>query len=204
MMGLYEKYLLPKLINLVMKSPDFYKLRQQLIPMASGKVIEIGIGSGLNLPFYSPDVQVTGVDPSLELQEYAVEVARESNMAVDFIARGCEEIPVPDNQFDTAVITWTLCSVPDPSLALAEVRRVLKPEGRLIFSEHGLSPHAPVARWQKRINPVWRKIGGGCNLDRKTDELIEQNGFKFSDLTEGYVGSPKFATYTYRGTARLA
>lgn len=203
-MGIYEKYFLPKLINLAMKSPEFHKVRGQLVPLASGKVIEVGIGSGMNLPFYQPGVEVTGVDPSLELQQYALEVARESKLNVEFLTQGCEDLPLPDNHFDSAVITWTLCSIPDPHEALAEVRRVLKPNGQLIFSEHGLSPEPNVARWQGRINPVWRKIGGGCNLNRKINVLLEDGGFKFADFTEGYLRGPKFAAYTYRGIARPA
>lgn len=200
-MGIYAKYFLPKLINCAMKSPAMTKIRREIIPTASGKVIEIGIGSGLNLPWYNKDVQVTGVDPSEELQEYAREMARDSGINVDFITGSSEEIPLPDNQFDTAVITWTLCTIPDPERALAEVRRLLKPEGQLIFSEHGLSPEPGVAKWQNRINPVWRRIGGGCNLNRKTDNLIEQGGFQLKNLSTGYIEGPKFATYTYRGMA---
>jgi ubiquinone/menaquinone biosynthesis C-methylase UbiE len=197
-MGFYAKYLLPRLINSAMKSPELNKIRGQLVPLASGSIIEIGIGSGLNLPYYEKGARI---DPSRELQRYAVETARECDVNVEFLAQSGEEIPTPDNEFDTAVVTWTLCTIPDPRRTLAELRRVLKPGGRLIFAEHGLSPERRVARWQSRLNPVWRKIGGGCNLDRKTDELIVSSGFRLSDLSEGYLPGPKFAAYMYRGVA---
>ncbi|MBD3647572.1 MAG: class I SAM-dependent methyltransferase [Pseudomonadales bacterium] len=200
-MGLYNKYILPRIINTAMKSREMEKIRRQLIPMASGKVIEAGIGSGLNLPFYNSETEVLGIDPSEELQEYAREVARETGTRVEFLAQTSEEIPVPDNEFDTAVVTWSLCTIPEPERTLAELRRVLKPGGQLIFAEHGRSPEPGVSRWQDRINPVWRVIGGGCNLNREPGALIEQAGFQFTDKSEGYIPGPKFATWTVRGRA---
>ncbi len=203
-MGIYEKYFLPRLINVAMKSPEIERLRRQLIPMASGRIVEVGIGSGLNLPFYPKEAHVTGIDPSQELQQYAADVARECGAEVEFLIQGGEQIPADDNAFDTAVVTWTLCTIADPATALSEIRRVLKPAGHLIFAEHGLSPEPRVARWQGRINPVWRKLGGGCNLDRKTDALIRDGGFEFKDFSAGYIRGPKFASYMYRGIARPA
>ena len=203
-MGFYERYLLPKLLNLAMQAPAMTRLRSQLIPQAHGRVLELGIGSGLNLPFYDKDVQVIGVDPSLELQVYAREIAKDQNLDVSFVAESAERLPFEDNYFDSAVITWTLCTIQDPAAALREVRRTLKPSGKLIFSEHGRSPDAAVARWQNRINPVWKKIGGGCNLNRRPDVTMTQTGFTFADLTEGYIKGPKWATYTYHGVATLA
>ncbi len=202
-MGFYEKYLLPKILNAVMKAPELTNLRAQLVPQAEGNVLEVGIGSGLNLPYYSSDVKVTGIDPSTELQVYAREVAERSGVEVDFLSRSGEDIPCEDNYFDSAVITWTLCTIANPARALEEIRRVLKPSGKMIFAEHGLSPDAGVARWQSRINPVWKVIAGGCNLNRKIDELIGQAGFRFDSLAEGYIPGPKFATYNYRGVARV-
>ncbi len=203
-MGLYEKYLLPKLLNLAMKSPDMTRLRSQLVPEAKGRVLELGIGSGLNLPFYGKDVHVTGVDPSLELQAYAKEVALESEVDVEFVAESAEALHFDDNSFDSAVITWTLCTIPDPDAALAEVRRVLKPGGRLIFAEHGKSPDADVEKWQHRINPVWRALAGGCHLNRQPDQNLLESGFNFEHLDEGYIPGPRWATYNYRGIARVA
>ena len=202
-MGFYEKYLLPKILNSVMKAPELTSLRAQLVPEATGNVLEVGIGSGLNLPYYTGDVKVTGIDPSTELQVYAREVAERSGVEVDFLSLSGEDIPCEDNTFDSAVITWTLCTIPNPASALAEIRRVLKPSGKMIFAEHGLSPDASVARWQSRINPVWKVIGGGCNLNRNIDEMISQAGFTFEALETGYIPGPKFATYNYRGVAKV-
>ena len=204
MVGFYDKYFLPKILNLAMKAPEMTRLRRQLVPLATGKVLEIGIGSGLNLPFYNKGVQVTGVDPSLELQAYAREVARESQVDIEFLGVGAEAIPLPDKSFDTVVITWSLCTIPDPDAALREVRRLLKPGGQLLFAEHGQSPEAHIAKWQRRINPTWNKIAGGCHLNRRPDQVILANGFNFADMTAGYIPGPKIATYSYRGIATLA
>jgi ubiquinone/menaquinone biosynthesis C-methylase UbiE len=203
-MGLYEKYLLPKILNAVMKSPDLAHIRSQVVPKASGHVLEVGIGSGLNLPFYEKSVKVTGLDPSTELQVYAREVAKESGLDVEFIGQSGEEIPSEDNYFDSVVITWTLCTIPDPVRALGEIRRVLKPGGKMIFAEHGHSPDLDVSRWQARVNPLWRMLAGGCNLNRKMDDLIISSGFNFDSLAEGYIPGPKFATYNFRGVASIA
>ncbi|MFT4719452.1 MAG: ubiquinone/menaquinone biosynthesis C-methylase UbiE [Candidatus Azotimanducaceae bacterium] len=202
--GFYDKYLLPKLLNVVMKAPEMTRLRHQLVPLATGKVLEVGMGSGLNLPFYTPGVQVTGVDPSLELLAYAREIATGAPLDVEFLAVGAEDIPLPDNSFDSAVITWTLCTIPDPDAALREVRRLLKPGGKLIFAEHGASPEPHIANWQRRINPTWKTLAGGCHLDRRPDRAMVTNGFDLDDMQEGYIPGPKFATYSYRGVASIA
>ncbi len=178
-MGIYEKYFLPKLLNAVMKSPDLAALRRQWVPQAEGRVLEVGIGSGLNLPFYSPGVSVYGVDPSAELQVYAREVAQEANLNVEFVTQGCEDLPFGNDYFDSAVVTWTFCTIPDPISAIHEIRRVLKPGGKMIFVEHGKAKEAAVAKWQNRINPVWKHIAGGCNLNRTPDIALLENGFKF-------------------------
>jgi ubiquinone/menaquinone biosynthesis C-methylase UbiE len=201
---LYDKYLLPKLLNLAMKAPEMTRLRRELVPLATGRVLEIGVGSGLNLPFYAQQVHVTGVDPSLELQAYAREIAQDAKLAVEFLAVSAEAIPLADNIFDTAVITWSLCTIPDPDAALREVRRLLKPAGKLIFIEHGESPEANIATWQRRINPTWNKLAGGCHLNRRPDTAMLANGFKFAEMTKGYIPGPKIATYSYRGIATIA
>lgn len=203
-MGLYEKYLLPRLLNMAMKSPEFARLRRELVPEATGRVLELGIGSGLNLPFYQRGVQVTGIDPSLELQNYAREVALTHSVDVEFVSQSAEILPFEDASFDSAVVTWTLCSIGDPLSALNEVRRVLKRGGKLIFAEHGRSPEPKVAKWQDSLNPVWRKIGGGCNLNRRPDQSIRETGFRLDALEAGYLQGPKFAAYNYRGIANLA
>ncbi len=203
-MGFYDQYLLPRLLNLAMKAPEMTRLRRQLVPLASGRVLEIGVGSGLNLPFYPQGVQVTGVDPSLELQHYAREMAGQAQLDVEFLAVSAEAIPIADQTFDTALVTWSLCTIPDPNAALREVRRLLKPKGKLIFIEHGESPEPSIAAWQRRINPVWNKLAGGCHLNRRPDHSLLANGFKLVDLTEGYIPGPKIATYSYRGIATIA
>lgn len=203
-MGFYDQYLLPRLLNLAMKAPEMTRLRRQLVPLASGRVLEIGVGSGLNLPFYPQGVQVTGVDPSLALQHYAREMAGQAQLDVEFLAVSAEAIPIADQTFDTAVVTWSLCTIPDPNAALREVRRLLKPKGKLIFIEHGESPEPSIAAWQRRINPVWNKLAGGCHLNRRPDHSLLANGFKLVDLTEGYIPGPKIATYSYRGIATIA
>lgn len=200
-MGIYEKYFLPKLLNSVMKAPELTALRKQWVPQAEGKVLEVGIGSGLNLPFYTPGVTVYGVDPSIELQAYAQEVAQEANVHVEFIAQGCEDLPFGNDHFDSALVTWTFCTIPDPISAIHEIRRVLKPGGKLIFVEHGRAKEEAVVKWQNRINPIWRRMAGGCNLNRQPDVALLDNGFKFSTMEESYVPGPKFATYNYRGIA---
>lgn len=203
-MGIYEKYFLPRFVNLAMKGSEFTKIRARLIPEASGRVLELGIGSGLNLPHYARGVKVVGVDPSRELQEYARDVARNADIEVEFHAESAETLSFEDNTFDSAVVTWTLCSIPDHEAAIREVRRVLKPGGKLIFAEHGLAPEASVEKWQHRLNPVWKKIGGGCNLNRKPDAALAACGFSFEALSEGYIKGPKWAAYHYQGIAKPA
>ncbi|MBO6555932.1 MAG: class I SAM-dependent methyltransferase [Pseudomonadales bacterium] len=179
-------------------------IRKKIVPLAEGNVLEVGIGSGLNLPFYDKSVKVTGLDPSLELQVMAQKVAAREGVNVDFISVGGEEIPAEDNSFDSVVMTWTLCTIPDPITALSEIRRVLKPNGKILFAEHGEAPDANVAKWQARLNPYWNVIGGGCNLNRRVTELYEGAAFTFDDIEKGYIEGPKIATYTYRGIASIA
>ena len=203
-MGLYERYILPKILNFAMKAPALTKIRSRLVPLAEGKVLEVGIGSGLNLPVYNANVQVTGVDPSEELQVYAQDIARERGMKVEFLTHGGEAIPAEDNSFDSVVMTWTLCTISEPNKALAEIRRVLKPQGKVIFAEHGEAPEQEVVKWQNRINPAWNIIGGGCNLNRQIERLYSGSGFALSDLEKGYIPGPRWATYNYRGIANIA
>jgi len=202
-MGVYAKYLLPRIIDLSMRNKETARLRAAWIPHARGEVLEIGIGSGLNLPFYSHDVQrVYGVDPSVELQRMARKKRMAEPTKLEFLLQSAEErLPLPDSSIDTAVLTWTLCSIPDAPRALQQVNRVLKMSGRLIFVEHGHSPDLGVAVWQERLTPFWKRIGGGCHLNRKIDELISAAGFRIAELKKCYLPGPRPMTYTYQGFA---
>jgi ubiquinone/menaquinone biosynthesis C-methylase UbiE len=178
--------------------------RKKVVPLAEGDVLEVGIGSGLNLPFYDKSKinKLWGLDPSEELNKMAADVANEEKMEVDFIISGAEEIPLPDNKVDTVILTYTMCTIPDVDLANEEIKRVLKPEGKLIFCEHGISPDENIYKWQKRINPIWKRIAGGCNLHRNIPEIIESSGFNIEEIDTMYLPStPKFAGYNYWGFA---
>jgi ubiquinone/menaquinone biosynthesis C-methylase UbiE len=173
-----------------------------VVPAATGRVLEIGIGSGVNLPRYSPNVQqVIGLEPSPKLLGMARDAERR-NFPVDLIEGSAEEIPLENASIDTVVTTWTLCTIPDASRALHEMRRVLKPGGRLLFVEHGRASDSNVIWWQDRLNPIWKGIGGGCNLNRAIGSLIEGAGFQFERLQTGYMRGPKPMTFMYEGSAR--
>lgn len=204
-MSLYERLVLPPLTHLVMRSRRLAAYRARLLAQAGGEVLEIGIGSGLNLPFYGPGVRrVIGVDPSVGVSSLAARAARRAAMPVDLLASSAEVLPLPDASIDTAVSTWTLCSIPDPLRALRELRRVLRPGGRLLFVEHGLAPEAGVARWQRRLTPYWRCCAGGCHLDRPVTGLIGDAGFTVTELATGYMPGPRVLTYLYEGAAAIA
>ncbi len=205
-MGFYAKYVLPRIIDLAMKNKETTRLREAWLPQARGDVLEVGIGSGLNLPFYSSEVQrVYGVDPSVELQRMALKRARAGQIRVEFLLRSAEEpLPIPDASIDTVVVTWTLCSIANAPKSLQQMRRVLKENGRLIFLEHGRAPDPSVVAWQDRITPVWKRIGGGCHLNRKIDELITAAGFQIAELKTCYLPGPRPMTYTYQGLAEPA
>ena len=204
-MNVYEKSLLPWLIHWGMRSKVATAERRRVIPLASGTVLEVGVGSGLNLPFYRPKVQrLYALDPSRELWKMARKRVREVSFPVDFLAASAERIPLEDVSVDTVVSTWTLCTIPDPLQALSEMRRVLKPEGRLIFVEHGRSPDSGVRTWQNRLTPVWKRVAGGCHLNRPIDALIADAGFDIRQIDRGYSRGPKPMTYLYKGFAQRA
>jgi ubiquinone/menaquinone biosynthesis C-methylase UbiE len=170
-MGLYDRHILPHCIDLAMRSRVVRVERQRLLPGAEGRVLEIGIGSGLNLPHYAATVtSLVGLEPSEKLLRMTRDRARQAAFEVSLIEASAEEIPLDDTSFDSVVMTWTLCTIPRPPAALAELRRVLKPGGALLFVEHGRAPEAAIARWQDRLNPLQRRLGGGCNLNRRIDE----------------------------------
>ncbi len=203
-MGFYSKHILPHLLDLAMRNKEQTRLRAQWIPHARGEVLEVGVGSGLNLPFYSREVQrLRGVDPSLELQRMARKRASGAPFAVEFLLQSAEDpLPISTGSMDTVVLTWTLCSIPNTSRALMEIRRVLRPDGRLLFLEHGRAPDPGVALWQDRITPIWKHIAGGCTLNRKMDELIAAAGFHITELSTGYMLGPRPMTYMYQGFAQ--
>ena len=205
-MGVYGRYVLPRLIDFAMRNKDATRLRAAWVPRARGNVLEVGIGSGLNLPFYSREVQhVYGVDPSSELQRMAQRRVTAGSPAIEFLCQSAEEpLPLADSSVDTVVLTWTLCSIPNVSRALAEMRRVLRTDGRLIFVEHGRAPDAGVATWQDRLTPLWKSITGGCHLNRQVDELLTAAGFQIAELTKSYLTGPRPMTYTYQGFAQPA
>ena len=205
-MGLYAKYLLPRLIDLAMRNKDTTRLRAECLPQARGDVLEIGIGSGLNLPFYSSGVRrVYGVDPSIELQRMAAKKLSGVPFEVTFLSQSAEEpLPLGNSSIDTIVMTWSLCSIPNPAAALQQMKRALKATGRMIFIEHGRSADARVMVWQDRITPLWRQIGGGCHLNRKIDELIRTAGFHIIEQKTFYLPGPRAMTYTYQGVAGIA
>ena len=202
-MSLYQKYLLPKLLNWAMKAPALSKLRSELIPSAEGKVLEVGMGSGLNLPHYEGISGLIGLEPSEELQNLAEDMLIQTHFPSEMLTGSAEDIPLESNTFDTVVMTWTLCSVTDPVLALSEIKRVIKPGGKVIFAEHGKSPDQNIRKLQKTLNPLWSRIAGGCQLNREIVDLYESSGFKFKSMERGYLEGPKFATYNYRGVAAL-
>ncbi len=205
-MSLYGKYVLPRLIDLAMRNEETKRRRALWIPRALGNVLEVGIGSGLNLPFYTSEVhRVYGVDPSTELESMARRRAKELPFPVEFFRQSAEELlPIDSASIDTVVITWTLCSIPDASKALEEARRVLKPTGRLIFLEHGRAPDPKVIAWQDRLTPIWKRVGGGCHLNRKIDGLILNSGFRITELKAEYLPGPRPMTYTYQGFAEVS
>lgn len=203
MAGLYDRVVLPRLLALAMRAPRLVPLRARIGVAAEGVVLDLGIGSGLNLPFYGPAVHgVIGIDPSGPLRRLAGARAAALGVALDLREGTAERLPVESAGVDTVVSTWTLCSVADPAAALAEVRRVLRPGGRLLFAEHGLAPDPGVARWQHRLTPGWRRIAGGCHLDRRMDTALTAAGFRIERLETGYLGGPRVATFMYQGAAR--
>jgi ubiquinone/menaquinone biosynthesis C-methylase UbiE len=202
-MGFYKDQIVPLLINWSMRQKNLAAYRARVIPAAEGRVLEIGIGSGLNLPFYSRNVtRVIGLEPSPRLLAMARRVERTGNKSVEFIEGSAEAIPLQDGSVDTVVTTWTLCSIPDALRALRDMRRVLRPGGRLLFVEHGRAPDPNVMWWQDQLTPVWKRLGGGCHLNRAIGTLIEGAGFQFDRLQTGYMRGPKPMTFMYEGSAR--
>jgi ubiquinone/menaquinone biosynthesis C-methylase UbiE len=203
-MGFYENYILPRFINCACGTKPFMKQREKVVPRASGTVLEIGIGTGLNLPYYDPGKveRLIGLDPSEKSWELAGQRAANLDFDVEFIGLPGEEIPLDDDSVDTVMVTYALCTIPDPVTALKGMARVLRPGGSLIFCEHGKAVDPNVVTWQDRINPLWRRIVGGCNLNRDIPGVLLEGGFQVAELEQHYLpGTPRFAGYNYWGCA---
>lgn len=201
--GFYERRILPGLINFAMTREEVTRLRVEHIPAARGVVCEIGIGSGLNLPFYTDAVtRLYGIDSSAELLAMARIRAASRPFEVELIEHDAKRIPIADASVDTAVVTWALCSIPDAGAALREIRRALAPDGTLIFIEHGLAADAGVRTWQNRLTPAWRRFIGGCHLNRNIDALVRGAGFTITSLRTSYLPGPRALTFMYEGIAK--
>lgn len=201
----YDKYVLPFLVHQVCRHRVIASQRQMVVPLATGNVIEIGAGSGLNLPYYNPEhvSKVTAVEPSRELwAKLDLDVSR-LKFPVEYLPACAEEIPLPSGQYHTILSTFTLCTIRNIELAFAEMRRLLFPGGKLVFCDHGLSPEPPVYKWQHRITPLWKSVSGGCHLNRDIPAIITNNGFSLQQINTRYLPGWKPATYIFWGVATL-
>lgn len=204
-MNWYEKKILPHVLGYFMRQKPMLMIRRRWVPAAKGDVLEIGFGAGANLAYYGDAVRtLTAIDPSAELRALAESGLSGFKPDFEFILGQAESMPFENKQFDSLVCTWTLCSTVDMEQVLTEMRRVLKPDGQLIFAEHGLSPDAGVRRWQNRLTPIWRKCAGGCHLNRAPWTMMEQVGFEIIEQHTGYVPGPRPLTFMHSGIAGLA
>jgi ubiquinone/menaquinone biosynthesis C-methylase UbiE len=205
-MSFYEERVLPHLINLACSSKPTRKQREKIVPLAEGDVLEIGFGSGLNLPFYDSQKvrKIWGLEPSEGMRRKAQPAVDESNLDVEFVDLPGEEIPLETDSVDTVLVTYTLCTIPDAIAALEGMRRVLKPGGRLLYCEHGVAPDENVRRWQDRLNPTWGKFTGGCNMNRDILGLISKSGFEITNDEQMYIPGAKILSYNFWGAARTA
>ena len=205
-MGLYGKYVLPRVVHLACSARPNMRQREKLVPLASGRVLEVGMGSGLNLPFYDARrvTKVWGLEPSPEMSKMASAAVEAVAFDVEFVSAGGEQIPLDSESFDTVLMTFTLCTIPDAERALREIARVLKRGGQLLFCEHGAAPDAGVRRWQNRINPLWRRLAGGCHLNRDIPGLIRRGGFEITRMDTMYIPGWRPASFNYWGAAAKA
>ena len=204
-MGWYDERILPKLIDLSCGTKCIHKQREKVVPLAAGDVLEIGFGGGLNLPYYDRSLvkKVWGLEPSAAMRQQAESLIAKTDVDVELIDLPGEQIPLDDNSVDTVLVTYTLCTIADVSAALAGMRRVLKPKGRLLFTEHGRAPDAGVRRWQDGLNSGWKKLAGGCNMNRDIAGSIEEAGFSIVDDNRMYIPGIRILSYNYWGTAKL-
>lgn len=202
-MGLYSKYVLPKLVDLACSSKPAMRQREKVVPRARGRVLEIGVGSGLNFSYYEAErvEKCWGLDPAPEMLQMAEEAADSAPFEVELLEAPADDIPLDDGSMDTVVVTYTLCTLPDPGAGLREMARVLGPEGRLLFCEHGAAPDARVRKWQDRVTPVWKRFAGGCHLNRAIPELLEDGGFRIEGMETMYLPGWRPATFNYWGSA---
>jgi len=206
-LGFYDRYVLPHVIGFACASPPICKQREKVVPQAEGRVLEVGMGAGLNLPYYDVDKvsHVWGLEPSEGMRQRAQKNLARSPVPVEWLDLPGEEIPLEDDSADCVLLTFTLCTIPDFATALAQMHRVLKPGGKLIFCEHGAAPDESTRRWQDRINPLWKKVSGGCNLNRPIPSCLEQAGFAIQNLESMYLPStPRVAGFNYWGFATHA
>ncbi len=205
-MSVYQEYILPHLINCACGNKAIKKQREKVVPLAHGAVLEIGVGSGLNLPFYRNDQvsKIWGLEPSSGMRNKAAANLRQTQIPFEWLEAHSESIPLPDGSVDCVVLTYTLCTIAHPITALNEMRRVLKADGLLLLSEHGLAAEVHIAAWQQRLNFVWKKVAGGCNLNRDIAALVHSAGFTLDKIEQGYVPGPKVACYHYWGRASLS
>ena len=205
-MGLYSKYVLPRVVHLACSARPNMRQREKLVPLASGRVLEVGMGSGLNLSFYDARrvTKVWGLEPSPEMSKMASAAVEAVAFDVEFVSAGGEQIPLDSESFDTVLMTFTLCTIPDAERALREIARVLKQGGQLLFCEHGAAPDAGIRRWQNRINPLWRRLAGGCHLNRDILGLIRRGGFEITRMDTMYIPGWRPASFNYWGAAAKA
>jgi ubiquinone/menaquinone biosynthesis C-methylase UbiE len=205
-MGFYDRYILPKLIDVACAARPIGKQRAKIVPQAKGVVLELGFGSGLNLPYYDPEKveRLYALEPSEGMRARAMEKTKAAPFAIDILSETAEALSLGPHSVDTVLVTYSLCTIPDPIAALRAARRVLRPDGQLLFCEHGAAPDQGVYRWQKRIEPVWRVIGGGCHLTRAIPELVTTAGYAIETLDTMYLPkSPRWAGFNYWGAARV-
>ena len=199
----YERHILPTAMDFACGMPMIGRMRQKVVPLAQGRVLEVGIGTGLNMRYYDKArvTHITGLDPALQLHPLARDRIAAAGLSVDLVGLSAETIPLPAASFDTVLITYTLCTIPDPHAALLEMRRVLVPGGKLLFCEHGRAPDASVQRWQERLQPLWGPMAGGCHLGRDIPALLRAAGFTLPDLQTRYLKGPRPFTFHYWGEA---
>ena len=202
----YDRTLLPHLLDFACGMRPIRLQREKIVPLAWGRVLEVGIGTGLNMPFYDPARvrYIVGVDPALQMHRLAAKRIARAGLDVELVGVAAETIPLEDASIDTVVVTYTLCTIPDPVTALKEMRRVLVPGGSLLFCEHGRAPDENVRRWQTRLQPHWQKIAGGCHLDRDVPALLDQAGFRCDNLQTRYLPGPRPLAFNYWGEAVVA